>query len=220
MLRGLERARGVHEFGTQPVGLIGGVGLGPGGGLASLLGHGRSGDRLLASLLFAGQCLAEPLQLMGMRGSGAAGLVAFAFGLAYPFLPVLGLPTKGGELAFPVRCQLLEFGDTDTRRGVQRGQLGGSLLGGVAVVLGLALTASRLVGDLLGLDAGGLMLADLAPGVLLALFGAVAGGLGLGAGLFGGGDPGGGGVGRRGGALLGRRGGGARLPVEKGAKRT
>ncbi|MEZ7124630.1 hypothetical protein ACBR40_04765 [Nonomuraea sp. AD125B] len=99
---------------------------------------------------------------------------ALALGLAYPFLPVLGLLAQGDELAFPIRRQLLKFDDTDSRRSVQRGELDGSLLGGVAVVFGSALTEGGLVGGLLGLDAGGLMLAALAPGVLFLLLGTIA----------------------------------------------
>ncbi|TDD02942.1 hypothetical protein E1292_22165 [Nonomuraea deserti] len=82
MLSGLERARGGPQFGAQPIGLTGSVGLGPGSGLTRLFGHSGRGDRLLASLLLTGQCLAEPIKLFRVCGSGAAGLVALALGLA------------------------------------------------------------------------------------------------------------------------------------------
>ncbi|MGP3965729.1 hypothetical protein ACTWPT_58280 [Nonomuraea sp. 3N208] len=53
-----QRAGGVGELGTKPIGLTGGFGSGLGGGLAGLLGHGGRGDGLFAPLLFGGQRLA------------------------------------------------------------------------------------------------------------------------------------------------------------------
>ncbi|HUR07062.1 MAG TPA: hypothetical protein VM347_31265 [Nonomuraea sp.] len=211
LLNGLKRAGGVGEFSAQPIGLTGGVDSGLGSGLAGLLGHGRRSDRLLSPLLFGSQRRTESVNFFGARCRGATGLLALLLNLADPGLQLLQPTTKVGELALPVVGLLFQFGDAGGRCGVQLGELGGSLVGGVTVVLGLALPVGCIGGELLGLGSYVLVLADLSPGVLLALLGMVACDLGLLSNLFGGGDPGGGGVGRGDGALLGGRRGRAGL---------
>ncbi|MGN9847310.1 hypothetical protein ACTMTI_55485 [Nonomuraea sp. H19] len=90
---------------------------------------------------------------------------------------VAAQPVRGGEEC--PRCGAELVLDTG-RAGFGPGA------GGVPVALSLMLPVSGISGELLGLGASGLVLADLSPGLLLTLLGTVAGGLGLGAGLLGG----------------------------------
>ncbi|NBE98130.1 hypothetical protein FE391_46305 [Nonomuraea sp. KC401] len=117
-----------------------------------------------------------------MRPGHAACLVAFLLGFPGPGFLFLQLTTEVGEFVLLFTDLLFQFCDAGGRGGVPFGEFGGSLAGGVPVVLGLTLPVGGLGGELLSLGACVLVLTDLSPGVLLAFLGTVAGGLGLGAG--------------------------------------
>ncbi|NRQ34841.1 hypothetical protein HII36_23830 [Nonomuraea sp. NN258] len=75
--------------------------------------HGGGCDGLFALLLFGGERLAQPVDLLGVRRGGAAGLV----GLPGPGLLFLQLTTEVGELVLLVAGLLVEFGDAGGRGG-------------------------------------------------------------------------------------------------------
>ncbi|MFI6478673.1 hypothetical protein ACIBH1_12110 [Nonomuraea sp. NPDC050663] len=171
-----------------------------------VLGYRHGGDGLLAALLFGGQSLTEPVGFVRVGGRCAARLFPLALGLADLAL-LLGKPaSKLGKLTETCFGLLLQLGDAGGGGGVQGRQLGAVFLGGGTRGLGVTLAGLGLSGGPFGLNAGALVLADLAPGFLLALFGAVAGRLGLLPGVVSGGDPCGGCVGRGDRFLFGGRG--------------
>ncbi|GAA4103029.1 hypothetical protein GCM10022248_90290 [Nonomuraea soli] len=181
----------------------------PAGLVTLVLGHRHGGDGLLAALLFGGQGLAEPVAFVRVRGHRTARLIALALGLAGLALLLVKPALKLGKLTEARFGLLLQFGDPGGGGGAQGGHPVAVLLGGGTRGFGVALAGFGFGGGLLGLDAGAFVLADLAPGFLLTLLGAIAGSLGLLPGLLGRGDPCGGGVGCGGRLLFGGRGGGA-----------
>ncbi|MFF0866248.1 hypothetical protein ACFYUV_31150 [Nonomuraea sp. NPDC003560] len=201
-LGGFQSAGQVGEFAAQPFGLAQGRGSGLVGEGAGLLGQSGGGDRLLAPLTFGGQRLAQPVGLFRVRCGGAASLVAFLLDPSSLGFLLLAVPAEVGEFVLLVGDLAFKVRDTGGRGGVHLGEFGGSAESDVTVLLGLVLSGGGFGGELLSLRTCVPVFADLAPGVLLAFLGAVAGSLRLPLRLFGRRDPGGGGVGRRRGALI------------------